>query len=840
MEPLDRDEYARRFRASRNLIVTAAQNRQRYLQQMARCIDDSQVAVEQAKRKHPRVTFTQSEEELAQARTQLLNQLPLSLIVFGRSNTGKSTLLNQILRYWPDQDGVTLFPTAGHNCSARVAVVKYGPSNEIQLLSLRPSSPMVLEQKAFTTSESIRDFMDLEHSRREVEEELWKLVQIQLPQPLLQGNLQVVDSPGMGENEVMNKVVKEFLSRLKSGIIIYVVDGMEGYKPNPDKENIKFLMEQSTALQRLIVANRIDFDFVSWFNNQELDYDLEEDPLEDVLDGLREDMGFDYAEICEQHSTKQLNAVRQKVKYEHPDYLTGDRNVEDLVIGVSAKSVKDFITNQQTLTHAPYVDSFLQLESRIAALVYENGRHHLQDAARIAQRHLMQTKTLLANFYGDHSERGQKMMELLEKSIVTLNEIFRQICLSLNSVLACDSLDLGNQNSELNRLKTRFVREDVPPEQQAIDTSLMMRESEARFMESLIRTSGGSREAKVAIRLLCDFKDTVVSRMRTILMWNFKMIFMVEANRPLSKLESDCKKLLDSLKMQSAQLSSGNECEYVIGLVSSQMLSPNPAVFDQVCTEKLTDSMRQALGSAVHRDEFRRIIDSLTPQFNRSDEERDRVLTYFMNNVDLTQQIANVITEYKNQIKTQKVVVENLLSAQLQNMRERKTRSQEELDDMRSHNEKMSAMSFYIDALVTEANWTADYEISLREFQEQLASMTSSVSPERLQRRLKPRFARSCEQHGAGATADLLLHYRLVRMQQDDARRLASDVAQVGSRLAGSVRLSWLSLADNYRAHMEEPEARLLIGFDGNYVSLAELPPGASPMPSALSYYGAS
>uniref|UniRef100_A0A1I8HDE4 Dynamin_N domain-containing protein n=1 Tax=Macrostomum lignano TaxID=282301 RepID=A0A1I8HDE4_9PLAT len=689
-QKLDRADYEVRFQSSRRDLVAALRYREsrfvrlaEYLGELRRLMCDLKIECE--------ATDEDTKlDELDELDEILQSQLTLSLIVFGRSNTGKSTLLNQLLRDWqesPASSRITgLFPTAEHTCTARLTCTSHGRAGQCQ-----SRTQAIVDTTAFEDSRELREYIDLKGNERE-DRNTAMLVKVSLPNELLRYNLQLVDSPGMGENAQMNETVRNFLNGAKSAIVVYTVNGTEGYKPEPDSSD-----------------------------------------EEEVVKSLENDIeGFQYSAHCQEHMLKRMGSVMESFSQYHPGCITPGS--ETALLGVSAKSVENFLSNNWPVPHPPYLDSFLELEARIAALVYANARQKLTDAMAIMKRLLMLASVHLLAFKLSSvvtSSLTEMPMELMSRALRVIKDTYERISKALLSVAAEDSLlDLSDPESELNVLKNQFAR-DGAKMQAAADVSLVMRQAEAKLIASL--TQGKNREFQGSRQTAMQLQG-----------------YLILSHTAHSVMEGLC--------------SSAEEFHNDLAIIKCTF-EPNDTEFGDLCASHLVDGMRQALPRLVRTAEFAQLVASKSP------DKRTRQLDYFLAGIDLRKLTGEAIELYCAQLCQKKTDIEDRLTVQLDELRQRSFDSVEKKLRLKPLKRDLTVLLFKLTGMDTELRWNAS-NVTRESWQ------SKTLHPETADQR-RP----SC-----GPALPLS------PLPADCLKRMASSAMRLRSKLPSSVQFGWFFL----------------------------------------------
>ncbi|XP_006822237.1 dual serine/threonine and tyrosine protein kinase-like [Saccoglossus kowalevskii] len=138
------------------------------------------------------------------------------IIVVGQTNSGKSSFINELL-------GGTVVTASEVPCTARLVKMKYGETQRVRVISKTRNVIQTIDMKE--TSKAIpKAIVALADKEREDDEMIGSYVVAELNNDFLKSGIEIIDSPGLQENERLNKLVLGAVDDdLK--IIIYVVDG---------------------------------------------------------------------------------------------------------------------------------------------------------------------------------------------------------------------------------------------------------------------------------------------------------------------------------------------------------------------------------------------------------------------------------------------------------------------------------------------------------------------------------------------------------------------------------------------------------------------------------------
>ncbi|XP_070553794.1 dual serine/threonine and tyrosine protein kinase-like [Ptychodera flava] len=183
------------------------------------------------------------------------------IAVFGERNSGKSSLINELLCQ-------TIVPVSSLPCTCRGIRIKYSKEPYICLLNSdgteKDGTRKELEGQGSKDarrrdSKEVQSFVKLKEEQRQDETLISEAVEIGLNDPILSNGLEFVDSPGKNENAKLNKVVEQIARDRKIAVLIYVIDGRSGVRIE-DCASINQFRESCPGTAQLYVCSKIDDD----------------------------------------------------------------------------------------------------------------------------------------------------------------------------------------------------------------------------------------------------------------------------------------------------------------------------------------------------------------------------------------------------------------------------------------------------------------------------------------------------------------------------------------------------------------------------------------------------
>ncbi|XP_013411825.1 uncharacterized protein LOC106174710 [Lingula anatina] len=146
-----------------------------------------------------------------------LSKSESGILVAGETGAGKSCLLNLLL-------GEDLLPTDFFSCTAVLCELRYGDQRRAVAHFWDTSiQPVTLDLEVPDPLKVLKPYIFQEEGRGK-KEFPYNRVQLFWPIPLLQGGVYIMDSPGIGESEMMTKLTKSYLAKAFS--FIYVINSM--------------------------------------------------------------------------------------------------------------------------------------------------------------------------------------------------------------------------------------------------------------------------------------------------------------------------------------------------------------------------------------------------------------------------------------------------------------------------------------------------------------------------------------------------------------------------------------------------------------------------------------
>ena len=149
-----------------------------------------------------------------------------SVFFIGERNCGKSSVLNELLRQ-------SSLPVYENPCTARIVRIKYAEKPYATLVG-SDGKEIKTEQLTSKTSKHLPEgLIVVSDQDREDENVLNATVEVGLKHQLLQNGIELIDSPGRNESEVLDKVLDGFLAEKGTvPLFVYVIDGNDNLRPS--------------------------------------------------------------------------------------------------------------------------------------------------------------------------------------------------------------------------------------------------------------------------------------------------------------------------------------------------------------------------------------------------------------------------------------------------------------------------------------------------------------------------------------------------------------------------------------------------------------------------------
>lgn len=138
-----------------------------------------------------------------------------SVFFIGERNCGKSSIINELLRQ-------TSLPVHENPCTARIVRIKYAEQPYARLIG---SDGREVKRERLTRKKLPEELIVVSDKDRENRSALDATVEVGLKHELLSSGIELIDSPGKSESDVLDRVLDEFLKKGTVPLFVYVIDG---------------------------------------------------------------------------------------------------------------------------------------------------------------------------------------------------------------------------------------------------------------------------------------------------------------------------------------------------------------------------------------------------------------------------------------------------------------------------------------------------------------------------------------------------------------------------------------------------------------------------------------
>ncbi|XP_071083349.1 uncharacterized protein [Haliotis cracherodii] len=138
-----------------------------------------------------------------------------NIVIAGQTSAGKSTLLNLLL-------GMEVLPKATLSCTSSICKLRYGSTFKVRVKNGEQDKEHVFSNQGETMTYLDNLVAEKKIDVRERGETVPE-VEIELPAVILKTGVTIIDTPGFGEYEAMEKLVRDFVTQGRIAAFVYVV-----------------------------------------------------------------------------------------------------------------------------------------------------------------------------------------------------------------------------------------------------------------------------------------------------------------------------------------------------------------------------------------------------------------------------------------------------------------------------------------------------------------------------------------------------------------------------------------------------------------------------------------
>ncbi|XP_060586723.1 uncharacterized protein LOC132742365 [Ruditapes philippinarum] len=333
------------------------------------------------------------------------------ILVAGETSAGKSSFLNLLL-------GSEFLPTYTCSCTSFITTLRYGPQKEARIIYGGPKSKVdVIKNLDKEGMERLYEITFMKEKEREAHNV--KEVQVYLPQELLKCGIVLAETPFIGENEILEQYVMDFISNNQILGLIYIIcsdfeGGIKGYRGL--LLLLKMIIEQqkndSKALKfnpndALILANKFDA--------------VQEEDREKVKRNILDQLGKYWPEFDESMTVFFSTKTALRDVAVHPGFVNDD--YKTLLLSIS--NLFSLAMDRRIKTSDKWIRTVLQRLNhflKTVTILDMTQRDH-QDYAVNQQMRLQNLKErsndVVSELLADISERSEHIFREIQKYLST-------------------------------------------------------------------------------------------------------------------------------------------------------------------------------------------------------------------------------------------------------------------------------------------------------------------------------------------------------------------------------------------------------------------------------------
>ena len=146
-----------------------------------------------------------------------------SVVFIGERNCGKSSIINALLKQ-------TYLPVHENPCTARIVRIKH--ADELSARLVGADGNVVQSGEDIKDKKLLKEFIMVPDEERENPKALDATVEVGLNHELLKSGIELIDSPGKNESDVLDRVLEDFLEKGTVPLFVYVIDGKMRLRPS--------------------------------------------------------------------------------------------------------------------------------------------------------------------------------------------------------------------------------------------------------------------------------------------------------------------------------------------------------------------------------------------------------------------------------------------------------------------------------------------------------------------------------------------------------------------------------------------------------------------------------
>ncbi len=188
------------------------------------------------------LNMSQWEDNLHQLEEQTLSE-GFKILFLGEFKRGKSTLINALLAREVNHE---ILPTDVLPTTAIITEIKWGGIPHVRLHYSN-------EQSMLVSVEQLKDYVAINHTDILADESLCERVEVFLPVSFLKSGLEIIDSPGLNDTEIRQRITLNYLTRYD--LVFFVLSALA-----PLSQSELEIIERITNINRniIFICNRFD------------------------------------------------------------------------------------------------------------------------------------------------------------------------------------------------------------------------------------------------------------------------------------------------------------------------------------------------------------------------------------------------------------------------------------------------------------------------------------------------------------------------------------------------------------------------------------------------------
>lgn len=229
------------------------------------------------------------------------------IVVTGETSAGKTTLINQLVKQ-------KVFVTSNIAATGTITRIRNSEKMEIKCYT---KDETLMKEEEIKDVKKLRSLIKALTDIRKIPEDLKDIyyVDVYLPVSILKGNIIIVDTPGIGENERLDNILLDFLPHAVSFVVIINAKNAGGIHENRLSKIMKTIMNNRNKMpcfdprEVIFLTNQwdiIDNDQVSSDEDHESDLDQHKQTWNFIQSKLKKAWGYLNVENVFRISLKQV------------------------------------------------------------------------------------------------------------------------------------------------------------------------------------------------------------------------------------------------------------------------------------------------------------------------------------------------------------------------------------------------------------------------------------------------------------------------------------------------------------------------------------------------------